>query len=383
MSVDGLTNLADAAYSDEILSNAVEYIDASELSVFGSEHESIAALRSKLHATVHASAGKLEIVLISKYPHEASRVVDGVIEALLSQERLKMNRGQGLSGLDQNAIYRAIPANPDVGPIGASPELLMALAAAFGLVLGIAIVLIRATLDRRVASPSQILRMTGLQTAGYLPSLSRRASPAAQSLAAHIDPTSEVAISCRALLMNLLGGEVSQQRGSVLITSPSRGEGRSTVVLNLAATLALTGECVLLVDADMRCPIQHKLLTQPESLLGFCEALDNPTAAAEFVCSTHVPNLFLLPCGKPSSSAAARLQGRAVTDVIHQLRSAYRYVLFDAGPVLENPDTVALAARSNATILVLSAKRTNMEKAVEAAIFLRTSRSEVEGRRGK
>ncbi len=380
-SASDLDALASAAVSDEVLSEAIKSVDQSAFSVIGANQRALVGLRTNLHVKVDAVAGKVEIEMTSKFPHEASRLVDSVINTLLSSNNPAINLGDGSATQNLKSIYLGIPANPDVNPIGPSRSMLLLTAAGAGLILGIALVLVRASLDRRIVSPAQILEWTGLQTAGFLPTLPRRSSPAGRSLAAHIDPTSEAAHSCRALLLNLFGGRVNEQRGSVLVTSPSPGEGRSTVALNLAATLALAGEPVLLVDADMHSPIQHKLLTQADAQLGFCEALDNPSAATEFVRSTHVPNLFLLPRGNLSSTSAARLHGRNAGVVINELRSRYRYILFDSGPVLTNPDTTALAVRCNATILVLNAQKTSLQKAAQAKQLLTRHREGVGGDR--
>lgn len=178
-------------------------------------------------------------------------------------------------------------------------------------------------------------------------------------------------MTCRSLLLNLFGANISRQAGSILVTSPSRGEGCSTVVLNLATTIAMAGESVLLVDVNFHEPILHKIFGDNNPSPGFYDGLDNPLSAREFIRPTHIENLHLLSCGKPSSAAAAKLQSNALSDVIKELVGSYRYVMFDAGAGLGNPGTTALAARCRATLLVMHATRTTLSSAATCEHLLK------------
>ncbi|HTW94661.1 MAG TPA: polysaccharide biosynthesis tyrosine autokinase [Tepidisphaeraceae bacterium] len=363
---DFSTRMINSVYSTDVLSDAIQRLSGFQFAILGTSGDPIQTLRDELQVSVDGSSDRLEIELDSPFRHEAAAVVNAVMDSLLSPTKPGLRAANGIVTLQPQMIAQVTSASADVEPNGVSPEMMIWLAAGCGIGLGLLIAVYLGVTDQRVRSPQQIEKLMGIHTAGYLPPLSGKSSPAGRGLAAYIDPTSEVALLCRSLLLKLFGATVSEQAGSLLITSPCAGEGRSTVSLNLAVTLALAGENVLLVDGNIQSPILHKLFAQTDSVLGLCESLDNPTSALEFVRPTHVNNLHLLSCGKPSSTAATKLQSGALKQVMMQLREKYRYVLIDSGPALGNPDTLALASRCSASLLVIHAQETRMADAVEA-----------------
>jgi capsular exopolysaccharide synthesis family protein len=368
-------DLIDAVSSVNVLSDAVRRMNDSQYAILGTAGDPVRILREELHVRYDSAGSRLIIGLDSPFPHQGAAIVNAVIESLLTPHSSDAGGAIAAAIIDPQSVVQVNSATADVQPAGLPPSLMIVLSAGVGLLLGIAIAIFRGARDRRIQSPGQIKNVTGLRTAGYLPLLSSKLSQAGRGLAAHIDPNSEAAVLCRSLLLKLFGTTVSQQAGSLLVTSPAGGEGRSTVALNLAVTLALAGESVLLVDADIQSPILHKLFSDSDSSLGLCEALDNPPAASDFVRPTHVNNLSLLSCGKASSSAAAKLQSQSLADVMSKLRENHRYVIYDAGPVLGNPDTLAVASRCNATLLVFHAQRTDLASAAEARHLLKQNRT--------
>ncbi len=368
-------DLIDAVSSVNVLSDAVRRMNDSQYAIFGTIGDPIGALREQLHAKYNSAAERLVISLDSPFPHQGAAIVNAVIESLLTPHKSDAGGAIVPATIDPQSVVQINSATADVQPAGLPAPLMILLSAGAGLLIGFLIAIYRGARDRRIQSPGQIKQTTGLRTAGYLPLLSSKLSQAGRGLAAHIDPNSEVAVLCRSLLLKLFGTTVSQQAGSLAVTSPAGGEGRSTVALNLAVTLALAGESVLLVDADIQSPILHKLFSDSDSSLGLCEALDNPLAASDFVRPTHVRNLSLLSCGKASSAAAAKLQSRSLADVMSKLRENHRYVIYDTGPVLGNPDTLAVASRCNATLLVFHAESTDLASATEARLLLKQNRT--------
>jgi capsular exopolysaccharide synthesis family protein len=365
---DFSTELIDNALSPEALSKVVRKLNGSQSALLETQDDPVAALRRQLSMDVDVAADKIVIGVDSPFPHEAAAAVNAVVGMMVDPHYPRAGLLDSTAVIDPAMVSRIEPASAHVTPIGVSWREMLAISVGAGLVLGTVISLYR---GQRIFSPHQIEEVIGLRSAGYLPRVSRKLSLAGRSLAAHTDPTCEVAVQCRSWLLRLLKGKLHNQNGALLVTSSSRGEGRSTVALNLAATLALTGENVLIVDADIHSPIIHKLLGQADVSLGFCEALDNPSAASDFVRQTHIDNLGLLSCGNPSTATAAKMQGDSLVMLMSTLHGRYRYVVFDGGPLLGNPDALALASHCGAALLVCHAQRTTMVKAVEAARYLR------------
>jgi capsular exopolysaccharide synthesis family protein len=366
-------DLIDAVYSSDVLSNALRQTSGLTLGVMRGA-DPVAALREQLRVKFDFPNNRLEIGLSSSYRHQAAQTVNAVMDALLKQRKAGTKDSAGALVVDPETLSAVSSATADVAPIGWSISLSLLVSAMIGLPLGLAVALYRGLVDRRIGSPEQIQERAGICTAGYLPTMPSGSSPAGRGLASYIDPTSEVAVRSRSLLLQLLGAKVSRRSGSLLITSPAAGEGRSTVALNLAATVAMTGESVLLVDADLQSPVLHKMFSDVNASPGFCDALDNPSIAGELVQATHVKGLDVLVCGKPSSAAAAKLQSKSLKEVLATLRDKYRYVLFDGGPVFDNPDTLALAVRCDAVLMVLHAQRTDLAAAAQATKLLKRRR---------
>jgi capsular exopolysaccharide synthesis family protein len=352
--------LAKAVRSADILSAAVLRTDGLRFESLGTT-DPVAALQSRLRVRVDRSTDRLEIGLDSPFPHQAAAAVNAVINSLLASLQAKAGPEKAMA-IDPSMVTEVDAATPDVQPKGLPPALEISISACLGLIFGIVMALHRGISNQRVLSLGQIEEAIGLRTAGYWPLLSSQSSPAGRGLEAYIDPASEVAMRCHSLLFHVFGRNVRQKSGSLLITSPARGDGRSTVALNLAATLATTGVSVVLVDADIQSPVLHKLLER-DSSRGLCDALQNPSAAHEFVRPTHVEHLHLLSCGQPSPATEAQFQGKAIGDVLSNLRKTYSYVILDSGPVLDNPFTGALASRCKATLLVVQGQQTKLASA--------------------
>ena len=141
------------------------------------------------------------------------------------------------------------------------------------------------------------------------------------------------------------------KRHAFVITSPERGDGKTTVAANLARTVAQAGRRVVLVDADLRRPALHAHFAQPGEP-GLREVLEG-TRTADVIRPTDVPNLFFIPAGAPSDRAGQLLEAADWPGLLKKLRAEFDVVLVDGPPVLEVSDPLILAAPSDGVLLVL------------------------------
>lgn len=366
-----LEQLSDAARSDEVLAGAVRRLDLSQLGIIGIGSDAVQSLRHMLKIQTSIANDELDIRLDSPFPHQAAKIVNAVLASLASATKTDAATGRTTQLIDPTTVAQCDLASGDVAPDGLTPVEMISIAGACGAILAFFTELVFGSAYQQIRSPGQILERTGLRTAGHLPILPER-SAAGRGLATYIDPSSEGALLYRSLLLNLFGANVSRQAGSLLVTSPYSGEGSSTVAVNLATTIAMTGESVLLIDVNFARPVLHKIFGDNNPSPGFYDGLDNPHSVREFIRPTHIENLHLLPCGKPSSVSAAKLQSSVPSDILKQLTGLYRYVMFDGGPALGNPDTAALAARCRATLLVLHATRSSLSAAAQCHQILKS-----------
>jgi capsular exopolysaccharide synthesis family protein len=139
-------------------------------------------------------------------------------------------------------------------------------------------------------------------------------------------------------------------RHALVITSPERGDGATTVAVNLARAVAQAGQRVVLVDADLRQPGLHIQLAQPGEP-GLRDVLEG--ARTDVIQPTNVPNLFLIPAGAPASNAGQLLEAADWPGTLRNLRTKFDLVLIDGPPVLDVSDSLILAAPSDGVLLVL------------------------------
>ncbi len=176
--------------------------------------------------------------------------------ATLQQNLLNLQLSQKSVTGDFSVIS---PASPPSMPFSPRKTRTLLIAIVLGLVLGCALAFLLEQLDTRVRDEDQVTDLLGLSVLGHLPPLSRGASEAGvvQML---INPFGLMAEAVRVLRGNLDFMGVDGDVRSLLVSSSIQGEGKSMTACNLAASMALAGKRVVLVDADLRRPRIHDYL---------------------------------------------------------------------------------------------------------------------------
>ena len=193
---------------------------------------------------------------------------------------------------------------------------------------------------------------------------------AAVELATWRDRPSELAESFRNVIASILAGGVGAQWKVMLVTSATRGEGKSTVVANLGIALAEINYKVVMVDADMRKPRLHEVFNLPNSW-GLTDLLKEKTSLRlapleALVRATSVENAFLLPAGPGAVSIAALLYSQRLRELVDRLRQDFDIVLIDSPPISALSDARFLGRMADAAILVIRASRTTRDAALAA-----------------
>jgi capsular exopolysaccharide synthesis family protein len=150
---------------------------------------------------------------------------------------------------------------------------------------------------------------------------------------------------------------------SVMVTSPSSGEGKTMTAANLAVTFAHQGLRVLLIDADLRRARLHKIFELPREP-GLADVLSSSLSPAEAIRQTSVAGLCLLPAGGTLAvSAADLLSGDAMRMLIDALSGDFDIVVVDSPPVLLTADAPILATQVDDVLLIVRAGQTDRETA--------------------
>lgn len=201
---------------------------------------------------------------------------------------------------------------------------------------------------------------------------------AARKLIARANPKSVVSEQFRTLRTNVNFSMPDHELRTLLFTSASPGEGKSTVAANTAVVFAQEGKKVLLVDADMRKPTVHYTFHMTNTL-GLSNLLTRQATILEAAKVSDVDNLDVITCGPIPPNPAELLGSRAMGKLIEEMKEHYDVIIFDAPPVLSVTDGQILANKAEGTILVLSAGQTEKENIAKAKEALEAAQANILG----
>jgi capsular exopolysaccharide synthesis family protein len=320
----------------------------------------------------------------------ARRSIEAQLQALDTQlksapagsaDAISLNAARGLilQNLSQVAVLEqtssgtlsqgADPSDP-VAPVSPRPARNAALAALLTLFAASGLALLLSSLRGRINTTADLMPL-GLPLLGQLPLLGRREMNYGILRASR---SGRLYDSLGFLRINLrsVGGEPLKV---LSITSSRPGAGKSSMAATLAASFADEGKRVLLIDADLHRPTQHRLWnmssTQRVLLAGAHE--DNSAQATlpyalqypDSACALHdpaQPNVDLLPAGQGGRSHQHLLSQSGLRELFHQWAGNYDLVIVDTPPILALADTLKLTMSTDGVILVVESGVTTIEE---------------------
>jgi succinoglycan biosynthesis transport protein ExoP len=247
-----------------------------------------------------------------------------------------------------------------------------ALALVLGLVLGVGFAFVREYLDDSIRSKEDLERATGgLPVVGLIPAVSNWKNHRTAFLATAAKPHSPAAEAYRTLRTSVQFLGLDHPIRSLLVTSPTKEEGKTTTLTNLAVSLAQIGQRVILLDCDLRRPRIHQFFGMSNES-GFTSVLLGTDPVAEAIQPAQgYPSLAVLPSGPPPPDPSELLSSQRTRDLLEALRSHCDILLVDSPPVLPVTDPLVLAALADSTLLVVSADQTS-KRAVSRAVEVLT-----------
>lgn len=281
---------------------------------------------------------------------------------LQQTDKLLTNLGDQIKTLDlqgQTAPFKVEvieKGKPEDHPSKPAPGRTLALAVAIGLLLGCGFAIGRERLDQRVRSAEEIVALIGVPVMGVIPHMRRSLTPVARGQAVHWDPMSEVAEAYRAIRTAVNFGVAAGQSKTIVVTSPTPADGKSTLASNLSIAMAQAGKRVLLLDADFRRPSQHKLFEVSQEV-GVTSVLAGRDTLSSAIQKTATEGLDLLPSGPIPLNPSELLNGESFAEILDELSGAYDHVVLDCPPVLAVTDARILGAVCDVTILVVRANK--------------------------
>ncbi|MFW6089997.1 MAG: polysaccharide biosynthesis tyrosine autokinase, partial [Gemmatimonadota bacterium] len=267
-----------------------------------------------------------------------------------------------------------------IEPISPRPVRNLGLAGVLGLMLGVGLAFLREFMDTRLHSSDEIEVMFGLPTMARIPALGidNGSGRHARALVTLDGDHSVGAESFRNLRTNVRFVREGEGASEMVITSPGPEEGKSITSANLAITLAQQGHRTLLIDADMRRPVQQDQFGIDRAP-GLSDLLVGDGEAAEAVRSTKVENLFVLPAGKSPPNPAELLGSPRMERLLERLREKFESVVIDSPPALAVTDAAVIGAHTDGVILVVRAEKTHRDSITLAIRQLRQARADLLG----
>ncbi|MEQ8673062.1 MAG: CpsD/CapB family tyrosine-protein kinase [Aggregatilineales bacterium] len=180
------------------------------------------------------------------------------------------------------------------------------------------------------------------------------------------DPRSETAEAFRTLRTYLMFQNAQKPISTLLVTSTAEADGKSIALANLAVAFAQSGNRTILVDADLRKPLQHEIFGVANTS-GFTTMMtEDAVLATPPLVDTGVENLSLLPSGVAPVSPSDVLSNRRVDEIVGVLKARASYILFDGPPVLAATDAALLGGKLDGVLLVVRAGQTRRDHVARA-----------------
>lgn len=203
-------------------------------------------------------------------------------------------------------------------------------------------------LDTSVKTVDDVERFLGLPVLGVIP---QKVRPLSEQ-----GPDSPHAEAYRVLRTNMQFANKGLHGGAFSVVSGGVGEGKSTTLFNLAYVCAQLGDKVLVVDSDLRRPVQHTYLGM-SNRFGLTNVLMRDAPIEETIKASSIPNLHFLPSGKLPRSSLGLLDSQRMRELVKNLKARYDYVFFDSPPIVGVSDASILASEVDGVLLVVQYRK--------------------------
>jgi capsular exopolysaccharide synthesis family protein len=259
----------------------------------------------------------------------------------------------------------------------------MALAIMVGLVGGIGLAFLVEYLDNSIKTTEELERVVRLPALGVVPMLSANGKGALNpgqsvGLSTFEKPKSPMGDAISHVSSALMLSLSARPPAAIMVTSPNVGDGKSSISLNLASSLAMTGRRVVLVDGDMRRPADHKMFGLPLQP-GLSNFITGSVSLEEIIQPTQVPGLFLVAAGTVPPNPVQLLSSQLFQELIQQLRLQFQHLIIDTPPIIGFPDGRIISSQTDGVLLVFKHHVTSRESGRLAAHLLEQVNANVFG----
>ncbi len=260
-------------------------------------------------------------------------------------------------------VVQIEPALVPTKPIKPQPARDAAMGAVVGLFLLAAVTFMIEYLDDTIKSPEDVTRHLQLPVVGLIGEMEKpnKKDGKIRNVYVSENPLSPISEAFRNLRTNLEFAGVDKPLKTILVTSTSPGEGKSTIAVNLAAVVAQGERKVVLVDTDLRRPTLHRHL-QIANRRGLTDLFRDNTKIASVTSSWGDPPITIITSGGLPPNPSELMASARMESILEELKSKSDIIIMDAPPCVV-ADPVVLSARVDGVLLVMEPGKTKIGSA--------------------
>ncbi|MFL6055671.1 MAG: polysaccharide biosynthesis tyrosine autokinase [Actinoallomurus sp.] len=318
-------------------------------------------LAEQLRVDVPIDTVLLNVTARDTDPVMAARIVNSVTRHLADAVAEVEAPRPGHSPTVRIQVVR--PGSVPNEPSSPNPVLNIAIGAILGAIAGVLAGMLKEALDTRIDHTADVASATGLPALGEI-AYERAARK--QALVYDTDPLGLRAEGFRKLRTNLRFINVDRPPRTIVVSSPLEGDGKSSVALNLAFSLAADGARVVIVDADLRRPTIASSLGLVEET-GLTSVLSGQATVADVLQRAERGSAIdVLASGPVPPNPSELLGTQRMQTLLKELRADADYVIIDSPPLLPVTDAAVIASGSDGVVLVARAGRTKRDELRDA-----------------
>lgn len=334
-------------------------------------------LASTVTADIRLNTVIIDVTVVNRSPVLAASIANAVTAELARQaEQLETRPAAGDAEATSPVTMTTVAsAQVSQGPFSPNTRFIVLSGLFAGIALAVAGVLALEIFDTRVRTQKDIER---IGPHAFLGVIAKRKRSAGEQIVMLTDPHGAAAEDFRRIGTNLDFADIDNPIRSVVVTSSSPGEGKSSTSVNLALAMAERFERVLLVDADLRKPSIAEYC-QIEGSVGLTSVLVGSATLEQALRPWADGTIDVLPSGIVPANPSQMLGTEAMADLVGRLASIYDFIIIDSPPLLPVTDSLTIAKLIDGALVIAKSKSTRRQQLAQAVDSLEAVSARVIG----